>query len=109
MIEIEPNFFTSILAYGNDSFLGTLADDPHKTGFKLHILNSEVDELRDPQAGRIKQLQHGSVAYAGGLGAVRCVQKTLDLGDAEHVRQLESGLGQVDESRRVERQNLFMG
>jgi hypothetical protein len=55
----------------------------------------ERDQLRDAQAARVHQLQHGAVAQAQGRGIVGRLQQRLDLRLRErprHAQRLASGL-----------------
>lgn len=80
---------------------GIQGDDPllvpadalqHPAG-EIQIVHVQRDQLADPDAGGIEQLQHGPVPAALGVGGLRLGQEQLHLPAGEDLGQLALHLG----------------
>ena len=67
-----------------------------KAAGQADIIVIEIDQLTDPNTGRVQQLQHGLVAVALHIRAFRLFEQKLDLLAAQDLRQLLFGLLQLD-------------
>ena len=77
---------------GDDPLL-PLADAPEHSGGQVQVVHVQGNELADPDAGGVQQLQHGPVPAALQIGAVGLLQKQLHLFAGEDLGQLALHLG----------------
>ena len=88
------------------ALLVALADHGQVPGFEIHLAHLQRDDLRDPQAGGVQQLDHRAVALASALSswaASNCVH----LVRAERARQPLPEARQVNVARRIDGEDLL--
>lgn len=59
------------LADGHDAFLVALAGDVQRPPLAVQVAQLQTDQLGAADAGGVKQLQHGAVTHAQGIGDAR--------------------------------------
>jgi hypothetical protein len=86
---------------GTTRSLDAFSENPDKSGLQIDAGHFQSDQFRYPQSGSVKQFQHGGIPQAFGLVPIRCIDQGFHVGYGQHVRQLQSGFGQVDVSGRI--------
>ena len=77
---------------GDDALL-PLAGAAQHPGGQIQVVHIQRDQLADPDAGGVQQLQHGPVPVALQVGALRLLQKQLHLFARQDLGQLSLHLG----------------
>ena len=78
-----------------------LADDAQDALVEVDLRLFQVDQLRDPEARRVEQLEHGAVAVAEGLFGVRRAQERIHLVLGQRLRQRTPDAWHLDVGGRV--------
>ena len=73
----------------------------NKAARDAYIVDIQVDELTDADAGRVQNLEHRLVAAALHIACARLLEQELDLFSGQDLRQLFFGLFDLDVMYRV--------
>jgi len=99
--EVMFDDFPGRNAERDESFLVALADHPDKAGGEVAGGKGDGDQLRNPDAGGVKEVEHGVVSLAlGGDGGGRG-QQSGDLIHGQGLGQAAAGARQVDGGKGV--------
>ena len=93
-VAIDPGLGRA--AVRDDALLATLARAGQIADLEVEVSDLERDELRDPQAGRIEELEHRAVPESVGLADVGSLEQTLHLVELEIAREATHEPGGVD-------------
>ena len=73
----------------------------NKAARDAHVVDIQVDEFTDADAGRVQNLEHRLVAAALHIACARLLEQKLDLFSGQDLRQLFFGLFDLDVMYRV--------
>ena len=99
LITHEPS--RSFFAERDEPLLRALPEDAHHAHVEAHLARLQPHELRDPQPGRVEELEHRAVAQAERCGDVRRIEKLFDIGLGERLRKARRALRRLELQRRV--------
>ena len=69
----------------HQTFLAPLAEHPHHAPLKIHIQRLQSRHFRNPQTGRIHELQHGPIPAAKRRNPIRGGKQSAHFIHGEHV------------------------
>ena len=84
--KVRARSLDGALPHRDDPLLRALAHAPHETLVEVDVRDAQRDELRDPEAGAVEELQHRPVAQAA-RGAVGSGDDRLGLSLGERLRE----------------------
>ncbi len=96
-LHVAANSISGLFAEGHQSFLGALAQHPHKATAQVEGGGGHVDQFRNSHSGGVEQVQHGDVAEGERRGCFVAAQEQVNLSHGKNLGQGAARFGQVNE------------
>ncbi len=95
LLGVDLEVFAGRFAKGDEPFLGAFAENPDIAAHEIDPGQGQIDQLRDPHARGVKQVEHGIVTQGQGIVIGRRGKEPVHFGDSEHLGERAARLGQI--------------